>query len=97
MADSVKIKSPPHGRHKADTFIFKTIEAMTASVNITDFSTAQSDKLDLTNLLSGHYDPVHDTPSRILCRSAPRAGIRTSPSIWMVPARAVAQLRSPVC
>jgi len=48
------------GGSGADTFIFKAITAMTASVDVTDFNTAQSDKIDLTDLLAGHYDPVHD-------------------------------------
>jgi Ca2+-binding RTX toxin-like protein len=44
----------------ADTFLFKAATALGASVTIADFTTAQSDKIDIADVLDGHYDPVHD-------------------------------------
>ncbi|KIO48291.1 S-layer family protein [Nitrosospira sp. NpAV] len=47
------------GGSNADTFIFEALTALGASDTITDFSTAQVDKLDVSDILSG-YDSLTD-------------------------------------
>ena len=42
----------------ADTFLFKAATAFTGSATITDFSTSQNDKIDISDVLHGHYDPL---------------------------------------
>ena len=51
---------PLTGGTGADTFMFKPLTAMSAAATIMDFHTSQNDKIDLSDLLEGHYDPAHD-------------------------------------
>jgi Ca2+-binding RTX toxin-like protein len=41
-----------------DTFLFKAATAMSASVTIQDFNTAENDRIDISDVLHGHYDPL---------------------------------------
>ena len=47
-----------YGGSGADTFMFKALTALTAPVTIADFATLQGDKIDITDVLAGHYDPL---------------------------------------
>ena len=50
-----------YGGTGADAFIFKAITAMSGSpATIEDFNQGEGDKIDLSNLLSGVYDPITD-------------------------------------
>jgi Ca2+-binding RTX toxin-like protein len=46
------------GGSGADTFMFKALTALAAPVTIADFATLQGDKIDITDVLTGHYDPL---------------------------------------
>lgn len=48
------------GGANADTFVFETASAFGAVDTITDFSTAQSDKIDLHDILDVVFDPLAD-------------------------------------
>jgi Ca2+-binding RTX toxin-like protein len=47
-----------YGGSGADTFMFKALTALGAAVTIADYSASQGDKIDITDVLTGHYDPV---------------------------------------
>jgi len=49
------------GGSGADTFQFKGATAFSGSETISDFSTGSGDKIDIANVLSGHYNPGTDT------------------------------------
>ncbi len=49
------------GGEGADTFEFKGATAFTASATITDFNTSDGDKIDISNILDGHYNPGTDS------------------------------------
>jgi Ca2+-binding RTX toxin-like protein len=44
----------------ADTFLFKGATALTGVTTIADFNTMDGDKIDITDVLQGHYDPMTD-------------------------------------
>ena len=48
-----------YGQEGADTFIFESVSAYNNRDNIRDFSLAENDKIDLSDLLAG-YDPLSD-------------------------------------
>ena len=47
----------------ADTFLFKGATAFTGSATIADFNTSQGDKIDISDVLHGNYDPLTDAIS----------------------------------
>jgi Ca2+-binding RTX toxin-like protein len=49
-----------YGDAGADTFIFKAASAFSGNATIEDFNTSDGDKIDISDVLQGHYDPVHD-------------------------------------
>jgi len=44
----------------ADTFLFKAATALLAPATIGDFNTGAGDKIDISDVLQGHYDSVRD-------------------------------------
>jgi Ca2+-binding RTX toxin-like protein len=44
----------------ADTFLFKGATALTGVTTIADFTTGDGDKIDIADVLQGHYDPMTD-------------------------------------
>lgn len=44
----------------ADTFLFKGATAFTGVTTIADFNTGQGDKIDINDVLQGHYNPLTD-------------------------------------
>ncbi len=57
------------GNGGADTFLFKAATAFTGESTISDFTTGDGDKIDLTDVLTG-YDPVHDAIGDFVSLSA---------------------------
>jgi Ca2+-binding RTX toxin-like protein len=51
------------GSAGADSFILKALTAMSASVTISDFHTSQNDKIDISDVLAGHYNLLQDAIS----------------------------------
>jgi Ca2+-binding RTX toxin-like protein len=51
------------GGSGADTFLFKAATAFSGSATITDFNTTQNDKIDINDVLQGHYHPLTDAIS----------------------------------
>lgn len=49
-----------YGGSGADTFMFKAATALSASVTIEDFSKSAGDKIDISDVLAGHYDPLQN-------------------------------------
>ena len=48
------------GNAGADTFLFKGATALTGVTTIADFNTTDGDKIDIADVLQGHYDPLTD-------------------------------------
>jgi Ca2+-binding RTX toxin-like protein len=46
------------GGNGSDTFVFKAANLGTGVDTIRDFSLAQNDKIDVSDVLSGHYNPA---------------------------------------
>ena len=44
----------------ADTFLFKGATAFTGTTTIADFNTGDGDKIDINDVLQGHYNPLTD-------------------------------------
>jgi Ca2+-binding RTX toxin-like protein len=44
----------------AETFLFKGATAFTGVTTVADFNTGQGDKIDIADVLQGHYDPMTD-------------------------------------
>jgi Ca2+-binding RTX toxin-like protein len=49
-----------NGGAGADIFVFKAASALGASVTIADFNTGDGDRIDISDVLSGHYNPLQD-------------------------------------
>ena len=47
-----------YGGSGADTFMFKAATALSASATLEDFSKSAGDKIDISDVLAGHYDPL---------------------------------------
>jgi Ca2+-binding RTX toxin-like protein len=54
----------------ADTFLLKAATALSNTTDISDFNTSDGDKLDLANILDGHYDPLYDAIADFVSVSA---------------------------
>jgi Ca2+-binding RTX toxin-like protein len=49
-----------NGGAGADIFVFKAATALSASDTIADFNTGDGDRIDISDVLSGHYNPLQD-------------------------------------
>jgi Ca2+-binding RTX toxin-like protein len=55
-----------YGGSGAATFMFKAAMALSASVTLEDFSKSAGDKIDISDVLAGHYDPLQDATNNFV-------------------------------